>query len=212
MAQPGWRSGCAGGACVSYLHNHLFSAMRAILVFSLALTLCAGCFFGDKVGTGKSVPVNIPSGRKAAALSADSPEVQEAVQLVSDLVVPYGLLRDTNAPPNDATVIAYFHDQYSQSWCRVQFDGDTLTTTLFEYGRGRASSGFRELSSQLRKELRKRYGFPKKPQVDPPNTCSKPLDDLSLSCLDASGAGWLMCNVGCRSVVCCPNFAERSVV
>src|SRR5947207_1984430 len=114
-------------------------AMKTIVLHCVVLVFCGGCFFGDKVGTAKSVSVNIPSRNKGTKLSADSREVQEAVHMISELVVPYGLLRDTNAQTDHKADIAYFHDQYSRSWCRVRLEGDTLTTSLFEFGRGRAS-------------------------------------------------------------------------
>jgi hypothetical protein len=137
--------------------------MRALLI-SLALLVCSsGCFlfFGDKVATVKGTSVSLRSKPPKEPLAASAPEVQEAVGMIAHVVVPYGLLRDTNTA-SDKGVVATFHDEFRHSGCTVHVSGDTLTASLFEYGHGSASQQFKEMSSQVRKVLRRRYGFPRK--------------------------------------------------
>ena len=81
--------------------------------------------------------------------------------MIAKVVVPYGLIRDTNAA-NGRAVIAAFHDEFRHSGCTVYLSGDTLTASLFKYGHGPASQQFKEMNSQVRKVLRHRYGFPRK--------------------------------------------------
>lgn len=137
--------------------------MKGIVLCCALLVCCGGCFlfFGDRLGTGRDVTVTIPSHTGTGRPSPNSPEVQEAVQIVAGLVVPYGLLQDTNTAPRGQQAIAHFQDPYARSYCTVYLTGDTLTAFLFEYGKG-ASPEFKKLSSRVRKELRSRYGFPRK--------------------------------------------------
>jgi hypothetical protein len=147
----------------TFLTNNGWTAMKRIVLCCALLVCCGGCFlfFGDRLGTGKDISVTIPSRPGKGSPSPNSPEVQEAVQVVANLVVPYGLLQDTNTAPRGEHAIAHFHDQHSHTYCTMYLAGDTLTTFLFEYAQ-RASPEFKKLSSQVRKDLRSRYGFPRK--------------------------------------------------
>jgi hypothetical protein len=139
-----------------------WAAMRAVVICCALLAFSTGCFLGDRMGTGKEVSVTIPMRVAKSSPSPTSPEVQEAVQIVAKLVVSYGLLRDTNIPPRKAqNAIAYFHDQYTHTYCTIYLNDDTLTTWLYEYGH-HASPEFKRLGNQVRRELRSRYGFPRK--------------------------------------------------
>jgi hypothetical protein len=118
-----------------------------LLVFSCLIVLLAGCVW-DRAGVKREFSVSIPAG---------SPDVQGAVQIIGDVVTPYGLLRQPSSSASEGAPIAEFY-RTADMYCRVYLKDQTLTAVLFQYTKGHGSSDFRDMSRSLSDQLSKRYG------------------------------------------------------
>ena len=131
-------------------------------VVGVVLALTSGCLFGDRFGTGKAVSLRFlpPVGQSTVSLSANGPEVQEALKVIDVVLTPEGLARDPSPPAqNPNALVAYYHySPEKPSSCEVFLDGDRLNIVFRERQQRHPSPEVKGMCVALAEKLKAHFG------------------------------------------------------
>jgi hypothetical protein len=133
----------------------------SLAIVGVVLALTSGCLFGDRFGTGKTVSVRFlpPAGQSTLNLSANGPEVQEALKVMDAVLTPEGLTRGSSPPAqNPNGLVAYYHYSPERpSSCSVFVDGDRLNIVFRERQQRNPSPEVKRMCTSLAEKLKAHF-------------------------------------------------------
>ena len=134
-----------------------------LLVGSAVVLLLAGCYFGDRLPSSRTVALGFPAreGQSKVTLSVNDAEVQEAMRIVDSVMLSNGFVRNPDEP---GTLASY--SKYNGTGPRpiggprVLLNGDRLDVTVVEGGNlnSHLSKDTKHLCDLLKKEMSNRFG------------------------------------------------------
>jgi hypothetical protein len=130
----------------------MLKTMKGVIMLSLCVLL-AGCIWGDRVPASKTLSLEFPNS-DIESLAIDAPQVQDALKLVRDVLVPQDYeLVDVKEPFAAATFIKGFRTEH-QSACVVNVYIQNGRLDIQVSGGGGVSAPFTKAGQQVVASLR----------------------------------------------------------
>jgi hypothetical protein len=126
-----------------------------LLIFACAsLLILAGCFLGDATGARRGVVLHlpVPGQESQTKLSANSPEVHEALRLIDGVLSSNEYVHQQTQHQEQGLIAQYGY------FCGVYLTNNTLEVFFLEYQARHSSARVNKTCTLLKRKLSDRYG------------------------------------------------------